>query len=59
MSTKDKNNDNLILLFKNNTVKHNEDNETIEMSMNDFISKPFDPDILLKKINNQVNKKIA
>ena len=39
MSNKDKNNDNLILLFKNYSVINNEDNQNIEMSINDFLSK--------------------
>jgi len=30
-----------------------------DVGMNDFISKPFDPEVLLQKINIQVNKKLA
>ena len=30
-----------------------------EVGMNDYISKPFDPEILLKKITAQINKEIA
>ena len=34
MSIKDKNNDNLILIFKNYSVINNEDNQNIEMPIN-------------------------
>ena len=39
MTTKDKNNDNLILIFKDYSIINNEDNQNIEMSINDFLSK--------------------
>lgn len=39
MSNKDKNNDNLILLFKNYSVINNEDNQNIEIPINEFIQK--------------------
>ena len=39
MSIKDKNNDNLILIFKHNSVINNENDENIEIPINDFLSK--------------------